>query len=809
MNFRYALRRLQKNPGFTLTAVLTLAIGIGAATAIFSLVDAVLLRPLPFPQPDRLLWLSQQDHSLPGTASESLSYPDYFDWRAHNHSFRALASFTGGGVTFLQNGESQRLDAQMVSSNFFQALDVAPIVGRDFRQEDEKPGNRAVMLSYGLWQSAFASSRQIGGSTITLDDKTYTVAGVMPKGFRFPAGGEGAALWLSLADAASGNDPATNQRGNDQLEVIGRLNPGVTLQQAKADLDVIAAGIAHQYPDTDKWYTTVLAQPLLDHMVGNTRPALRLLFAAVILVMLLACANVAGLLMARGSERTAELALRSAIGARRSELIRLLLAEPVILSLCGGIAGVLLASLLLKALIHLAPLDIPRLDQVSLSVPVLWFALAISALTGLFFGLLPAWQTSKAAPSQALREATRSLSSGRRQNRIHSGLVISQTTIGLVLLAGSGLLIRSFLQVLHIDPGFDPKNVFTARVRVPFDRYSHDQHFQLYERLLPKLAAIPGVQSASAGWPLPLSDNHATISFAIDGRPVAPGDRPSESISVVLPGYFETLRIPLFSGRTFTERDGLNGSPVAIINQAFARKYFPGQAAIGKRFQPGLGDDSKFDHSFREIVGVVGDVKGQGLTTGTEPQYYLPLAQALITNTYLTIRTSGDPAAIEPAVRLAMSEISKDMPLYQVQSLAGYVSQSEAAPRFQTVLLTCFAAVALLLSAIGLYGLLAYTVAERSFEIALRMAVGAQRADVLRMILGRGLKLAGIGIIAGFAASASLSRLLTHMLYRIEPLDPVTFTLVGLTLVAVSALASLAPALRASRTDAMKTLHDQ
>jgi predicted permease len=513
-------------------------------------------------------------------------------------------------------------------------------------------------------------------------------------------------------------------------------------------------------------------------------------------------------LTARGSQRIAELALRSAIGASRSELIGLLLAEPVILSFCGGITGVLLASLLLKVLIRLAPLDIPRLDQVSLNGTVLLFASAVSAVTGLLFGLLPAWQTSKAAPSQALREAARSLSSGRRQHRLHSGLVIAQTTIGLVLLVGSGLLIRSFVQVLHVDPGFDPKNVFTARVR-GFDRYSHDQHFQFYERLLTKLAAIPGVQSASAGWPLPLSDSRATISFAIAGRPMAPGDRPSEPIAVVMPGYFKTLRIPLLSGRTFTDQDGLNGSPVAIINQAFARKYFPGENAIGQRIQPGLGDDSKFDRSIREIVGVVGDIKGAGLTVDVDPEYYLPLAQALISDPYLTVRTNGDPAGIESTVRAAVGEIDKAVPIYQVQSLGDYLSRSEAQPRFQAVLLTCFAGVALLLSAIGLYGLLSYIVAQRTFEIGLRMAIGAQREDVLRMILNRGLKLAGLGLIAGFAASALLTGLLTHMLYKVKPLDPVTFSVVGLVLIAVSALASFPPAWRASRLDPMKTLRDQ
>lgn len=606
-----------------------------------------------------------------------------------------------------------------------------------------------------------------------------------------------------------GKDPATEQRGNDQLEVIGRLKPGVTMQQAKADLDLIEGSIARQYPDTNKWYTSVLARTLLNHIIGDTRPALSMLFAAVLLLLILACANVAGLLISRGSQRTAELAIRSAIGARRAQLIWLIQVESVTLALVGGVAGIVLASLLLKVVLRLLPVNIPRLDQVSIDPTVLIFTLAVSVLTGLLAGLLPAWQVSKTAPSQALREGARGVSGGRWQHRLHSGLVIAQTTISLVLLAGSGLLIRSFIQVLHVDPGFDPKHVFTARVRVSFDRYSHDQHFQFYERLLPRLSAIPGVQSASAGWPLPLSDSHATISFAIAGRPLAPGDRPSETISLVMPGYFETLRIPLLSGRTFSDQDGLQGGPVAIINQAFARKYFPGENPIGQHIQPGLGDDSKFDHSVREIVGVVGNIKRERLTADVDPEYFLPLAQALITDPYLTIRTNSDPAAIVNSVRAAVRGVDKGVPIYQVQTLGDYVSQSAAQPRFQSVLLTCFAGAALLLSAIGLYGLLTYNVGQRTFEIGLRIAVGARREDVLRMILSRGLKLAAIGLVAGYAASALLTRFLTQMLFEVKPNDPIILAVVGLVLLAVSTLASFAPAWRASRLDPIKTLRDQ
>lgn len=808
MNFHYALRQLRKNPGFTITSVLTLAIGIGATTAIFSLVYGVLLRPLPFPQSDRLVWLNQQDHSLPGVAAESLSYPDYFDWRARNHTLSGIASYKSSGINFQHNGETQRLEAQAVSSNFFRVLGVAPMFGRDFRWDDEKPENRAVMLSYDFWQSTFGSSRDVVGQSITLNDHSYIVAGVMPRSFHFPLDGDGPPLWVSLAEDSSGNSPPTKQRGLDQLDIIGRLKPKVSLQQAKADLSVIANNLAQQYPDENKWYTSALVEPELDHIIGDTKPALRVLFGAVALVLLIACANVAGLLLARGSQRSAEFALRAAIGARRSEIIRQMLAESVILSLCGGIAGIVLANGMLKATITLLPVEIPRIEQVSVNGLVLAFAILISGITGLLFGMFPAWRMSQIDPSSALRESTRSISSGRSRHSLQNGLVIAQTAIGLILLVGSGLLIRSFIRVLQVDPGFDLKHVLTARVSVPFQRYGHDQHYQFFEQALAKISALPGVQSASAGWPLPLSSSYATVSIAIDGKPVAKGDEPSEAIGTVMPGYFKTMRIPLISGRIFTERDGLKSPPVIIINQAFARKYFPGENPIGKHVRAELGDDV-YEHPMREVVGVVGDTRQRNLTADAPPTYYLPYAQALITNPYLTIRSSGDPVALSDAIRRIVSEMDSTVPVYQVSTLEDYVSKSAAQPRFQTWLLGCFAGVALLLSAIGLYSLLSYIVVQRAFEIGLRMAIGAQRADVMRMVLQRGLQLAFIGIAIGLVVSASLTRFLGHMLYGVSPLDAFTFATVSIILLAVSAAASFVPGWRASRLEPMKTLHDQ
>ena len=805
---KFAIRQLCRNYGFALTAILTLALGIGATTAIFSLVNAVLLRPLPFPAQDRLMWLAQQDHSLPGVAPESLSYPDYFDWRAQNHTFSGIASYAGGGVTLESEGESQRLDAQVVSANFFQVLGVAPMLGRDFRWEDEKPGNRTVMLSYAIWQSTFGSAKDIAGRTIRMDGHSYVVAGVMPKGFQFPLENPAPALWISPAADADGKDPQTGQRGFDTLDAIGRLKPGITVEQAKADLSLIAGNLARQYPDNNKQFTSALVEPELMHMTGDTRPALRVMFGAVTLVLLLVCANVAGLLMARGSRRSAEFALRAAIGASRAVLIRQLLVESVILSLCGGAAGVALAYGLVHLFARLMPLDIPRVAEASIDGSVLLFAMGLSLATGLLFGALPAWRMSHSAPAHALRNGARTTTGGRGQNRVQSGLVVAQTAIGLVLLVSSGLLIRSFIHILNVDPGFDAKHVLTARIRLSFDKLNHDQHFEFYQQLIGKISSLPGVQSASAGWPLPMSNNNSRVSLGIEGRPTAKGDEPSESIAVVMPGYFETMRIPLVAGRTFGEQDGTKGAPTIIINQAFARKYFPGENPLGRHIRIEVGD-GVFDHPMREVVGVVGNIKLKGLTADMEPQYYLPFAQAVITNPYLTVRTVGDPAALQGAIRAAVRGMDKSVPVYQVSTLEDYVSKSAAQPRFQTFLLTCFAGIALVLAAIGLYGLLSYIVAQRTLEIGVRMALGAQRADVLRMIVQRGLTLALLGVGAGLAISAMVTRLLSGMLYGIGASDPVTFTATTGLLVLVSIAASSVPAYRAARLDPMKTLREQ
>ena len=468
---RFTIRQIRKSPGFAITTILTVALGIGATTAIFSLLNAVLLRPLPFPEPERLMWAQQADiePSVPANATEPLSYPDFFDWRARSHSVAGMACYHDDRLTLTGSGAPQQLEAQVVSAEFFRVLGAPPLLGRDFQPADERPGARVAILSYTLWRSTFGGARDIVGRTIRLDGENHVVVGIMPAGFAFPIRNPAPALWTTLADDTGGREPRTAQRGFDSQDVVARLKPGVTLAQARAELTVIARNIATQYPDTNKPYTAAIVQPMLEHVAGGFRPALRLLFGAVVLVLLIACANVAGLLLARATRRRGEIALRSALGAGRGQIMRQILMESVFLSLCGGALGVALSAWALDALLRFVPSDLPRASQISVDGTVLAFVTAVSLLSGLLFGVVPAWRMSRLDPALALRDGGRSMTAGRRQHRLHDWLVMAETAIGLVLLVGSGLLIRSFVRVLHVDPGFDTRRVLIARPTVPFD----------------------------------------------------------------------------------------------------------------------------------------------------------------------------------------------------------------------------------------------------------------------------------------------------------------------------------------------------
>jgi predicted permease len=518
--------------------------------------------------------------------------------------------------------------------------------------------------------------------------------------------------------------------------------------------------------------------------------------------------NVAGLLLVRSSRRSGEIALRGALGASRSEIVLQLLAESVVLSLISGVAGIALASAILKEVVVLFPQALPRLVDVSLDLRVVTFAIVVSLLTGILFGVVPALRVSRLAPALALRDGTRTVTTGRGHHRLQTWLVIGETALGLVLLVGAGLLIRSFVSAMRSDPGFDAHHVLTARYTMSDASYNHDHKIAFVEELVSRLNTLPGVKQASAGWPMPMSGSYASISFTVEGHPVAKEDHPSEGVGVALPGYFETLRIPLISGRSFTNMDRTGSAQVVVINQAFARKYFPGVNPIGKHMTADLGD-GVVTHPVREIVGVVGDVKEFGLSTQASPQYYLPWTQAVITEPYLVLRATGDPAVLERTVKATIAGMDSSIPSYRINPLELYVSQATEPARFQTFLLAAFASIALLLAAVGLYGVLAYIVQQRALEIALRLAVGAQRGDVLCMILKRGMALAAIGVAAGLAISFAVTRFIATLLYGVKPFDALTFGAMSLLLLVVALVASVAPAYRAAQTDPMTTLRTQ
>lgn len=810
-DFRFALRQLRKSPGFTVTTTLTLALGIGATAAIFSLINAVVLRPLPFPEPDRIVWVQQKDPSLGSgrSTTERLSYPDFLDWRAQNHSFSDIASYRASGVTLTGSGDPQHLDGGVVSSDFFRVLGIHPLFGRDFLPLDEKPGSRVVMLSYHLWQSTFGGAQDVIGRSITLDARSYLVAGIMPANFGFPYGSRPPVLWKSIAEDFEDKSPLGQQRGADSMVAYARLKPGVSVSQALADVTIIARRLAAQYPDTNKPFTAAVVEPELDNLVGDSRPALRLLFAAVTLVLLIACANVAGLLLARASRRRSEIAVRAALGASRFEIVRQILVEAVALALCGGALGILFSGWILDTLLHLVPQSLPRADQIAVDGTMLAFVTVVSLVSGLLFGVLPAWRMSRLDPSFALREGGRGAAGSRGQNRLQGWLVIAETALGLVLLIGSGLLLRSFVRVVHVDPGFDAQNVLTADLNLPERQFTQEQQIQFYQRMFPRLGALPGVQSVAAGWPLPLAESNIGVSFQIEGHPTDPGDSPTESINVVTPGYFHTMRIPILAGRDFDDRDGRMGKPVIIVNQKFAHKYFPGVNAVGKHMRSDLSD-SDDKPPMREIVAVVGDVKRSGLTDDAQPLCYLPWTQATIVAPTLTIRTAGDPLNLAASLRASLLELDRNVPLFRVRTMESLVTKAASQPAFQTVLLTSFAAMALLLSALGLYGVLSYMVSQRTVEIGLRVALGAQRSDVMRMILRRGLTLASAGLGIGLAISIVVTRQLpARMLYTITPYDALTFAGVSALLLLVAAIASSVPAYRAAHLDPMQTLRDQ
>lgn len=812
-HLRFAARQLRHNPGFAVTAILTLAIGIGATTAIFSIFYAVLLRPLPYVHSERLMKIVplEKRPSSGDQVADDVSYPNFRDWRDQARSFDGMASYHTAPLVLAPTAgsEARHLNAAVVSSDFFHLLGISPAAGRDFRRDDEKA--KVVILSHALWVSAFGSSSAVLGQPVRLSDELFTVVGVLPEGASFPfVGSTSMDLWTTPAVDAVGKNPSTEQRGWSQLDVIARLKDGVTAEQARAEIESIERGLAARYPDSNADELAARVAPILSELTGDVRPALQILFAAVFALLLIACANVAGLLLARGSDRVPELAVRAALGASRSEIALQLLTESLLLSLAGGLAGLVLAAALLQELPRFLPRNLPRVEGVTLNFTVLLFALVVSALTGILFGLIPARKLSRLDPALALRDGDRTATAGRNRHRLHSALAVTETALGMILLVGAGLLVRSFLKLLQTDPGFNPAHVLTFRIGMSDKGYPPDSRAQFYQQLLARLDALPGAASSTAAFPLPFSGANMSISFDIKGRPSKPGDQPDGRATVIEPGFFEALQVPLLRGRTLTAQDNQEKAPpVIVINDALARKYFPNQEALGQHLQTGFDHDDNAPGRWREIVGVVANVKRLGLAEPPQPEYYVPYGQAPVAPAFVALRVKGDPSAYVNAVTGAVASLDKGMPVYRFRTLDENLAGATAQSRFQTLLLTGFASIALLLAAIGLYASLAYMVVQRTHEIGLRMALGAQRGNVLTMVLKRGVTLACIGVAIGLAFSMALTRFLGSLLYGVKPLDAVTFVSVVAVLLFVSAVASLVPAARAATLDPMRTLRDQ
>ena len=813
----FALRQYRRSLAFTLTVVLTLALGISATTAIFSLVDGILLRPLPFPEPDRLVAINTLEFA-PGVSPTNLaaanyqasSYPNFFDWRQQNHTFTSLASYDYQTRLFSKaDGENaQVIRCGRVSANLFSTLGVAPVLGRTFTSEEDQPGHRVVILSHELWVSVFGSSADVIGQTVMVSHLPYIVVGVMPAGFHY-ATGEPGFFWSTFAIDAEGPTPLTSFRDEVRLAVVGRLKPGMSLDQALADLNTIQRSLAQRYSE-DQYRPAVFVQPLLDEAIGEIRPLLTVLLASVGAVLLIGCTNVAGLLLARAAARRSEIAVRTALGASRFRVVWQLLIEALLLALAGGAVGILASFLLLRVGLRWVPSDTPRLYDVSVNAQVLAFAVFLSAATALIFGLLPAWKMSRSDPAHTLRDCGVTMTSGRRRNRLHHALVVGETALGFCLLIGSGLLIKSLLNMLHLDPGFDTSRTVFFDIALSQARYPDPSKIPYFEKALQEFAAIPGVERVAAGHPLPSRGSRDSWnSFTVAGHVNSPDDLPAAEDAVVSPGFFETLSIPLLRGRAFTPHDNLaTSAPVAIINRSLAQKYFPNEDPIGRYFTPIFGRAAKPGVA-RQIIGVVGDTRGRDPWDPYYPHFNLPYAQnPTHQRPNVVMKVAGDPLNYESTVRKIVDRFDRLAPMFSYTTFAQNLQWQAAQPRFEAALISAFAAIALLLSALGLYAVLSYVVAERMRELGLRMAFGASRSNILGMVVRRALILGVAGIGAGAITSILASRLVSDLLFRVQPLDPSTFLVVALVLLIVSVVAALAPALRAAYVNPLQTLRE-
>ncbi len=804
-DFRFALRQLRKSPGFTMIAVLTLALGIGVNSAIFSVVDTVLLRPLSFPKSDQLvmIWGSQVNEP---NSKETDSYPDFYDYRAQSQSFTGIAGYSSAGTVLNGVGEAQELSGVAVNGDFFEVIGVQPLLGRGFTANEAKIGQpNVVVIGHGLWKRAFGSDPRIVGRELNLAGRKCTLLGVMPPGWKFPVAAETSEFIMPLEPLVASQVP---ERGSHFLRLIGRLKAGVAPQQADAEMKSIAAHLAAQYPDTNMG-RSVFVRPLLEDIVGDVRPALLILLGAVALVLLIACANVANLLLARAATRSREIGIRTALGASRLLIVRQLLTESLLLALIGGATGLVLAWWVVDLLATFGPHDVPRLQDVRVNIGVCAFTFGLAILSTLIFGLVPALQVSRTNVNESLQQGSKGSTGGLHGARTRAFLVISQVSLSLLLLAGAGLLIKSFFNLRATDPGFEPSRLLVLDQILPRTTYPEpDQQRRFYGQLLPKLAALPGVEAVGGANPLPFSGNDSNFSFTIAGQPpIAPGNHPDASHLVVIPGYFGAMKIALRNGRSFDQRDAENSAHVAMINETFARRFLPNENPIGQHILLDLGDNKS---DALEVVGVVADSKQTDLSAAVAPEMYQPLAQSPNRRVWLVLRTAGATlSGIDAAVRRVIHEQDPDVFVGNLQPMQALIGKGLAQPRFNMVLLAVFAAVAMVLAAIGIYGVIAYSVAQRTREIGIRMALGAQRTDMLQMVLRQSLSMVLIGLALGLVAAFAATRLLGSLLYGVGANDIFTYVSVLLLLSATALLASYIPARRAMKVDPVIALRTE
>jgi len=818
-DIRYGLRQLIKHPGFTLIAVITLALGIGANTAIFSVVNAVLLKPLPFPAPEELVAIGGID--LTETASPpklgSMCYPDFFDLRDQNRSFTSVAAYRYLNLALVDEQEAQSFRGIKVSGEFFDVLGIKPIMGRGFERADEQPGGGPggfkVVLSYGFWQAHFDRAPEVIGRVLNLNGRPYTVIGVMPQGFQYPIQTDSIEMYITHAEDASspdGSTPYTQQRGSHSLLGIGRLKPGVSLTQANAELRTIAAALEKKYPETNTHWGAG-SQPLRDELVGDVRTALYVLFGAVICLLLIANANVANLMLARASVRGKEIALRSALGASRIRIIRQLLTESVLLAGLGGALGLLIAKWGTAALIAAVPQNIPRVSTIQMDGVVLGFTLLLSLATGVIFGLVPAWQSSHVDLNTALKAGARGTGGTEGKHRARNALVMTEVALALILLICASLLIQSFARLGRVDTGMRTDHLFTASIGLPEAAYPKPENIiTFFDQLVPRLRAIPGVESVTTTWPLPLSGSNNISSFDIEENPAPEGQQPDSPHRIVGADYFKTMGIPVRQGRGFEPTDQFRSLPVVIVNEQFAKKFFPGQKNIvGKHIKPswGVGDEKAL---MRTIVGVVGNSKHRTLNMEDTPEIYLSSSQIPMDSMTIVARTSiSNPTAITSAVRRELAAVDRNIPLVRVRIFDEYLARALARPRFNAMLLSIFAGTALLLTAIGIYGVMAYSVSQRTSEIGIRIALGAGRTSIFRLVVGQAMAIVAISLVIGVAGAFAATRLLNSLLFGVGASDPITFAGIVLLVSAVGFIAAWVPARRATRVDPIVALRSE